>query len=78
MSDNYAASVLYKADIERELHNRAAGMDAEDYILVDSLCAELNKCLGADCRSFRICGIRLSKTMPVSLSLVIIFLSLQI
>ena len=27
MSDNYATSVLYKADTEREMHNRAAGVD---------------------------------------------------
>ncbi len=53
MSDNYAATVLYKADIERELYNRATGVDTEDYILVDSLCAELNRCLGVDCRSFQ-------------------------
>ena len=53
MSDNYAATVLYKADIEREQHNRATGVDAEDYILVDSLCAELNRCLGVDCSSFQ-------------------------
>lgn len=53
MSDNYATSVLYKADIERERHNRATGVDAEDYILVDSLCAELNRCLGVDCSSFQ-------------------------
>ena len=38
MPDNYATAVLYKADIERELYNRATGVDAEDYILVDSLC----------------------------------------
>lgn len=53
MSDNYATSVLYKADTERELHNRATGVDAEDYILVDSLCAELNRCLGVECSSFQ-------------------------
>ena len=53
MSDNYAASVIYKADIERELHNRATGADAADYVLVDSLCAELNRCLGVECRSFQ-------------------------
>ena len=53
MSDNYAATVLYKADIEREQHNRATGVDAEDYILVNSLCAELNRCLGVDCSSFQ-------------------------
>ena len=53
MSDNYAAAVLYKADIEREWHNRATGEDAEDYILVDSLCAELNSCLGVDYSSFQ-------------------------
>lgn len=46
MSNNYATTVLYKADIERELHDRATGVDAEDYILVDSLCAELNRDLG--------------------------------
>ena len=48
MPDNYATTVLYKADIERELYNRANGVDAEDYILVDSLCAELSRCLGVD------------------------------
>ena len=53
MSDNYAATVLYKADIEREQHNRATGVDAEDYVLVDFLCAELNRCLGVDCSSFQ-------------------------
>lgn len=53
MSDNYATAVLYKADTERESHNRAAGVDAEDYILVDSLCAELNRCLGVECSSFQ-------------------------
>ena len=53
MSDNYAATVLYKADIERELYNRATGVDAEDYVLVDSLCAELSRCLGAECSSFQ-------------------------
>ena len=53
MADNYATAVLYKADIERELYNRATGVDAEDYILVDSLCAELSRCLGVDCRSFQ-------------------------
>lgn len=53
MSDNYAATVLYKADIERELYNRATGVDAEDYILVDSLCAELNRRLGVECSSFQ-------------------------
>ena len=53
MPDNYATAVLYKADIERELYNRATGVDAEDYILVDSLCAELSRCLGVDCRSFQ-------------------------
>ena len=53
MSDNYATTVLYKADIERELYNRATGVDGEDYILVDSLCAELNRCLGVDCCSFQ-------------------------
>ena len=53
MPDNYATAVLYKADIERELYNRATGVDTEDYILVDSLCAELNRCLGVDCRSFQ-------------------------
>ena len=53
MSDNYAATVLYKADIERELYNRATGVDAEDYILVDSLCVELSRCLGVDCSSFQ-------------------------
>lgn len=53
MPDNYATSVLYKADTEREMHNRAAGVDAEDYILVDSLCAELNRCLGIECSSFQ-------------------------
>lgn len=42
-----------KADTEREMHNRATGVDAEDYILVDSLCAELNRCLGVDCSSFQ-------------------------
>lgn len=44
MPDNYATAVLYKADIERELYNRATGVDAEDYILVDSLCAEFQNC----------------------------------
>ena len=53
MSDNYATTVLYKADIERELYNRATGVDVEDYILVDSLCAELNRCLGVDYSSFQ-------------------------
>ena len=53
MSDNYAATVLYRADIERELYSRATGVDAEDYILVDSLCAELNRCLGVGCSSFQ-------------------------
>ena len=53
MPDNYATAVLYKADIERELYNRATGVDAEDDILVDSLCAELSRCLGVDCRSFQ-------------------------
>ena len=53
MPDNYVTSVLYKADTEREMHNRAAGVDAEDYILVDSLCAELNRCLGVECSSFQ-------------------------
>ena len=53
MSDNYAATVLYKADIERELYNRATGVDAEDYILVDSLCVELSRWLGVDCSSFQ-------------------------
>lgn len=53
MADNYAAAVLYKADIEREWHNRATGVDAEDYILVDSLCAELSRCLGVDYSSFQ-------------------------
>ena len=53
MADNYAATVLYKADIERELYSRATGVDAEDYILVDSLCAELNRCLGVECSSFQ-------------------------
>ena len=28
-------------------------MDTEDYILVDSLCAELNRCLGVGCSSFQ-------------------------
>lgn len=27
MPDNYATAVLYKADIERELYNRATGVD---------------------------------------------------
>lgn len=53
MPDNYATTVLYKADIECELYNRANGVDAEDYILVDSLCGELSRCLGVDCRSFQ-------------------------
>ncbi len=53
MSDNYATAVLYKADIEREWHNRATGVDAEDYILVDSLCAELNRCLEINYSSFQ-------------------------
>lgn len=53
MPDNYAATVLYKADLERELYNRATGVDAEDYILVDSLCVELSRCLGVDCSSFQ-------------------------
>ena len=53
MSDNYATTVLYKADIECELYNRATGVDGEDYILVDSLCAELNRCLGVDYSSFQ-------------------------
>ena len=53
MPDNYATTVLYKADIERELYNRANGVDAENYILVDSLCGELSRCLGVDCRSFQ-------------------------
>lgn len=53
MSNDYAISVLYKADIERELQNRAAGVDAEDYILVDGLCADLKRCLGVECSSFQ-------------------------
>ena len=53
VAEGYAAAVLYKADIEREWHNRAVGVDTEDYILVDSLCAELNRCLGVGCSSFQ-------------------------
>lgn len=53
VAEGYAAAVLYKADIEREWHNRAIGVDTEDYILVDSLCAELNRCLGVGCSSFQ-------------------------
>lgn len=74
MSDNYAATVLYKADIERELYNRATGVDAEDYILVDSLCVELSRCLGVDCSSFQdlrsaiLCkAIIICPTLPYSL-----------
>lgn len=78
MSDNYAATVLYKADIERELYNRATGVDAEDYILVDSLCVELSRCLGVDCSSFQDLRYMHIKMMPVSRSSASIFLSLQI
>lgn len=53
VAEGYAAAVLYKADIEREWHNRAIGVGTEDYILVDSLCAELNRCLGVGCSSFQ-------------------------
>lgn len=35
MADNYATAVLYKADIERELYNRATGVDAEDWIKIN-------------------------------------------
>lgn len=78
MSDNYATAVLYKADIERELYNRATGVDAEDYILVDSLCAELSRCLGVDCRSFQDLRYKTIKMMPVSRLLASIYLSSQI
>lgn len=53
VAEGYAAAVLYKADIERQWHNRAIGVDTEDYILVDSLCAELNRCLGVGCSPFQ-------------------------
>ena len=76
MPDNYATAVLYKADIERELYNRATGVDAEDYILVDSLCAELSRCLGVDCRSFQ--DLRYKTIMPVSRLLASIYLGSQI
>lgn len=46
-------SVIYQYDVERERQNRAAGMDAEDYILIDGLCAELKRCLGVECSSFQ-------------------------
>lgn len=78
MSDNYATTVLYKADIECELYNRATGVDGEDYILVDSLCAELNRCLGVDYSSFQDLRYKHIKMMLVSRLFVGIFLSLRI
>lgn len=78
MADNYATAVLYKADIEHELYNRANGVDAEDYILVDSLCAELSRCLGVDYRSFQDLRYKTIKMMPVSRLLASIYLGSQI
>lgn len=53
MSNDYATSVLYKADIDRELQNRAAGIDAGDYAIIDRLCDELKSELGIECSCFQ-------------------------
>lgn len=53
MSNDYATSVLYKADIDRELQNRAAGIDAGDYAIIERLCDELKSELGIECSCFQ-------------------------
>lgn len=53
MSNDYATSVLYKSDIDRELQNRAAGIDAGDYAIIDRLCDELKSELGIECSCFQ-------------------------
>lgn len=46
-------NVIYKADIEREMQNRAAGKDFDDYNLVDELRKELKLTLGVETACFQ-------------------------
>lgn len=53
MRNEYATSVLFQAELEREIQNRAAGKDFDDYNLVDELRKELKSTLGVETSCFQ-------------------------
>lgn len=53
MPNEYTTSILHKADLERKLQEREAGVNTDDYVLVDCLCAELKSKLNVECGWFQ-------------------------
>lgn len=53
MPKDFADSVLYRADVEREQQDRANGVNQEDYLLLDRMREELRTELGVESTCFQ-------------------------